>query len=160
MTYTLTVHELAERTFRIEANTKAEALEIFETTAISDLDETESEVISRNVKGVELVDAAGDDLYCQCQDCEYICRESELKWPFDGPFERVSPGEIMPAGECPKCGALSQLRPSLFKIGEIRHKVGETLDVVQDLNTMEASIVANPPDTYATLDDLKEALSP
>jgi len=44
-----------------------------------------------------------------CDDCAYICEAAELTVSFpDIPnlLERVSPGEPVPYGECPKCGAL------------------------------------------------------
>ena len=42
-----------------------------------------------------------------CQNCEKVCTKDELE-PLEerGIFERVSPGEPMPAGACPECGAL------------------------------------------------------
>lgn len=42
-----------------------------------------------------------------CQDCGRVyATEDELIYPFDDVFERVLPGERMPSGECPECGAL------------------------------------------------------
>lgn len=43
---------------------------------------------------------------------DYVCGNCENRWPFEklepisDYFERVSPGEEAPAGECPVCGAL------------------------------------------------------
>lgn len=45
---------------------------------------------------------------CECQNCGATWFQSELK-PIEHLFERVSPGEIMPAGECPDCGALCHI---------------------------------------------------
>lgn len=44
---------------------------------------------------------------CQCQNCEWEGDEADTN-PVEDIFERVSPGEPMPSGECPKCGALCQ----------------------------------------------------
>lgn len=41
----------------------------------------------------------------RCEDCESHWQESELK-PIQDIHERVAPGERMPSGECPSCGAL------------------------------------------------------
>jgi hypothetical protein len=42
----------------------------------------------------------------QCQNCGKTFTEDQLAEITHGIWERVSPGEIMPSGECPKCGAL------------------------------------------------------
>lgn len=44
----------------------------------------------------------------KCQNCGFICPEFDLK-PIKNLYQRVAPGEDMPAGECPKCGALAHL---------------------------------------------------
>ena len=50
------------------------------------------------------------DYICECDNCGFSCNESEIKnrWP-DIPHlgERVEPGGTVPAGECPRCGALT-----------------------------------------------------
>jgi hypothetical protein len=43
----------------------------------------------------------------QCQNCGKLVDDEELK-PIRRIFERVLPGEPMPSGECPECGALCQ----------------------------------------------------
>ncbi len=47
---------------------------------------------------------------CECQSCDWTGPEADLK-PIEeqGIFDRVAPGEVMPAGECPKCGAVAHL---------------------------------------------------
>jgi len=46
----------------------------------------------------------------ECQDCgTRFADESELVWPISDLEERVLPGEIMPYGECPECGAVVHL---------------------------------------------------
>ena len=44
-----------------------------------------------------------------CQNCEWRGQESECDEIADF-WSRVEPGEIMPAGECPACGALCHLK--------------------------------------------------
>src|SRR5258708_6035330 len=44
----------------------------------------------------------------QCDNCQDIFPESELK-PVEDLSERVAPGEPMPSGECPTCGAVCHL---------------------------------------------------
>ena len=51
--------------------------------------------------------AIADDPSCRCQNCGAVWAESQLK-PIEDVLERVSPGETMPPGECPSCGALAQ----------------------------------------------------
>lgn len=45
---------------------------------------------------------------CHCQNCSWTGDSYETQDIQDF-FERVEPGEIMPCGECPECGALCQL---------------------------------------------------
>ena len=58
-----------------------------------------------------------DDRECQCQACSWTGTEKQLQtetWdaiPDIG--ERVGPGEVCPAGECPKCGSLATLHPKV-----------------------------------------------
>lgn len=47
-----------------------------------------------------------EDPYVACGNCLWIGRESECN-PITDVTERVMPGEIMPAGECPECGAVT-----------------------------------------------------
>lgn len=46
---------------------------------------------------------------CECQDCEWRGHIDDCK-PIKHLHERVAPGEPMPAGECPECGALASIR--------------------------------------------------
>jgi Zn finger protein HypA/HybF involved in hydrogenase expression len=48
------------------------------------------------------------DWNCECANCGKRFRQEDLA-PIDDIFQRVSPGEIMPAGQCPNCGALASL---------------------------------------------------
>ena len=48
--------------------------------------------------------------YAECQNCgKSIKKEDVVPLSTRGIFDRVSPGEIMPAGECPDCGCLASL---------------------------------------------------
>jgi len=47
---------------------------------------------------------AGEDL-CQCANCCEMWREDQLH-AIEHWFERCEPGEIIPTGQCPECGAL------------------------------------------------------
>ncbi len=41
-----------------------------------------------------------------CQNCRKTWRDDQLAEITHGFWERVSPGDIMPSGECPDCGSL------------------------------------------------------
>jgi len=42
----------------------------------------------------------------KCQNCEKQWTDKEVQ-PVKDLWERVTPGEPMPSGECPACGALT-----------------------------------------------------
>ncbi len=44
-----------------------------------------------------------------CQNCGWQGPDSSLKTPIPDIFQRVDPGEEMPSGECPDCGALCHI---------------------------------------------------
>lgn len=46
---------------------------------------------------------------CKCNNCDWEGDSSLMSGiaGIQGLFERISPGEIVPAGECPKCGCLT-----------------------------------------------------
>lgn len=50
----------------------------------------------------------GDRRHCRCGDCGWSGSANRTGWIRNLP-ERVAPGETMPAGECPRCGALAYL---------------------------------------------------
>ncbi len=50
---------------------------------------------------------SGREEKSKCQDCGKVSTEQELQ-PISDIFGRVDPGELMPSGECPDCGALCQ----------------------------------------------------
>ena len=44
-----------------------------------------------------------------CQNCTYSTQDRDQLLPIRDIHQRVEPGEPMPAGECPECGALVHL---------------------------------------------------
>jgi hypothetical protein len=68
-------------------------------------------MVDRNGGGNDVSDEP-DTRMCECGNCEWIGPMNELGCQLDQIpdfFERVDVGEICPAGECPKCGALAHL---------------------------------------------------
>lgn len=66
----------------------------------------------------------------KCANCELIVPESDLKVIKDL-FQRVMPGDTMPSGECPACGALCfhiELKPQLVEIHVRQMVPNEDLD--------------------------------
>ena len=47
-----------------------------------------------------------EELTEQCQNCQRLFIEDELINPIPDLTQRVAPGEVMPSGECPACGAV------------------------------------------------------
>jgi hypothetical protein len=52
---------------------------------------------------------------CYCQDCGWKGKQEQTE-PIAHIFERVAPGEPMPAGQCPECGALCQIKEKTNEI--------------------------------------------
>lgn len=50
-----------------------------------------------------------DSALCVCDNCQHECRADELEMVSDIQ-ERITPGCIVPAGQCRECGALSYLK--------------------------------------------------
>ena len=40
-----------------------------------------------------------------CDECDWAGTQFDMN-PIDDVHQRVEPGELMPAGQCPRCGAL------------------------------------------------------
>lgn len=52
------------------------------------------------------------DRPCECNNCDWKGLESGLRCDLGGIedlFERIDPGDEVPAGECPECGCLAFL---------------------------------------------------
>jgi len=57
----------------------------------------------------------------RCDDCGHQCSDDELKvtlYQIPHLLERIEPGGIVPAGECPNCGALTYPDYSLQTNGQ------------------------------------------
>jgi len=59
----------------------------------------------------EIIDALKDEVTdgddkSTCQGCGHVWPDVMLITPIEDLYQRVSPGEIMPSGECPACRAL------------------------------------------------------
>lgn len=68
----------------------------------------------------------------RCQDCGLIVGEKALDH-IQGLTKRISPGEPVPSGQCPECGALcTPIRPSAWWIG--RPYFEEETDGTDDTN--------------------------
>lgn len=52
--------------------------------------------------------SVADDAAVACSNCDYSGAMSALK-PVTDLLQRISVGETVPAGECPRCGALAHL---------------------------------------------------
>jgi hypothetical protein len=66
-----------------------------------------------------------------CANCHETFTSAELEELTHGFWERVSPGEIMPSGECPKCHALcypteNELSPFIGAIKKVVETVAAT----------------------------------
>lgn len=65
-----------------------------------------------------------------CQNCEWEGPEENLVVPIPHLEERVAPGERMPAGECPVCGALCHATSRWLCSGCGEKSVGENWDAL------------------------------
>lgn len=72
----------------------------------------ESRILMSSMRG-SLAGGSPDDTppICECDNCSWTGHADELR-PIENPAERIAPGGIAPAGECPECGALAYAHPS------------------------------------------------
>ena len=75
----------------------------------------------------------------RCPNCGHACHERDAT-PISDIFERVEPGEIMPAGECPLCGALLESTdPDWYiVVGRVTFDDEDTLLILQASSESEA----------------------
>lgn len=69
----------------------------------------------------------------RCQNCEWEGTDDELGCRFEDIPDlslRIAPGEIVPSGECPKCGCLCSV---IDQAARIRHVAPELLAVCKQL---------------------------
>ena len=52
-----------------------------------------------------------------CDNCRLYCAVSELDL-IDDLEQRLDPGGVVPAGQCPHCGALAYLKPEWQERGD------------------------------------------
>lgn len=82
-----------------------------------------------------------------CDNCGHRCPEFEVAFP-DIPdlLERINPGERVPAGECPECGALvhTEERPQRTALCVVSNCVG----------AIDSAPVAKMPDGWTLQDAL------
>ena len=79
-----------------------------------------------------------------CDGCAWTGVAEQLR-PIDRLAERIHPGEVVPAGECPKCGALAHLqglaRPELLEVLEnMAYHIQNMLDAYTEAQNPAADI--------------------
>jgi hypothetical protein len=87
-------------------------IEIYEPLAKHEIEEIKTLIIGMGVDVTKITvehvpekEEPVEENYCQ--NCDWKGPDDELK-PIRKLWERVEPGDPMPSGECPKCGALCQ----------------------------------------------------
>lgn len=100
-----------EEIWEVAAKDEDEAREIIENDLLSQhrliRDRVTGEEHCREVLSVTPAKRPKDPC-CQCQNCDWNGPIHEAE-PVHDIWSRVVPGEIMPAGDCPDCGALVHL---------------------------------------------------
>lgn len=79
----------------------------------------------------------------KCQNCDAIHGEDDLK-PIKNYDERVAPGETVPSGECPECGALCHP----YEPDGLRQATEEEIQQVRE--EWDSDDIAIDPDAKAT----------
>ena len=77
-----------------------------------------------------------------CQDCGKTWTDEQLNEITHGIWERVAPGEPMPSGECPECGALCQPVPTTPDWHSITFVAGEIFDRLVRFNIIKDHYIA------------------
>lgn len=76
------------------------------------------------------------DLYgSECQNCGKHWRDEQLK-AIEHLSERVAPGEAMPSGECPECGAVCHLLTDPY-LGGLDDAYNELGELIEDLDACD-----------------------
>ena len=92
----------------------------------------------------------GDKPAVACENCEWTGDESEMTKRFpciDDLHKRVHPGEVVPAGECPKCGALAHL--THHNPVEVRPEEG--VRIIFDPNAGTMQVICNHDEAKGTV---------
>ena len=92
-----------------------------------------------------------------CQDCDFETSDIEFLEPIDDITERVEPGEVMPAGECPECGALCQMR-SDAEMARYAPPPFVTR-ITQEARPQRQTVIAPPAGTHGMIEALQLALT-
>jgi len=50
-----------------------------------------------------------EEIEATCDDCGWVGGRSEVTWPPKDLADRLDPGGVVPAGDCPDCGAFTYL---------------------------------------------------
>ena len=81
----------------------------------------------------------------QCQNCDEIHRAADLLHIKDLSM-RVSPGEVVPSGECPLCGALCHIAddPNILRVGDIVMWWGNSSDAKAEEAEIESLELVRP----------------
>jgi hypothetical protein len=94
----------------LEQFKNAGAIEQQSVTFPSEVEHEYDDVLDEILKALENEVTDGDDV-SKCQNCQREWPDSVLINPIPDLMERIAPGEPMPSGECPGCGAVCQPVP-------------------------------------------------
>ncbi len=89
----------------------------------------------------------------KCPNCEWTGAEKDAD-PIQDIHARLEPGDIYPAGECPKCGAL--VEPSATKPGE--RALRSLLDAVAEIESVASDGIYDDSETGELYPDIQELL--
>jgi hypothetical protein len=94
--------------------------------------------------------AEEQDTLCRCDNCGYECSQDELILSIQDLLQRIEPGGIVPAGECPKCKSLS------YPVKKETEKLADFVRLIARMKTEEEFGEDVPPseDWISTLNDL------
>jgi len=77
-----------------------------------------------------------DDAVCECSNCEWEGPPSEVE-DLKDPNERLYPGEIVPAGECPKCGCTAHVKEKVKTPAELFEEFVVAIRALKDAGWTE-----------------------
>lgn len=93
---------------------------------------------------------------CECSDCSWKGPASMTVMISDIQ-ERVSPGEIVPVGECPKCGCLAHYQDEKAPSWSAQRKLYEANQLLKAIAEYPANGNSDPDVMAAALDAIREA---